>query len=699
MMGFTFGQPLWLWALLLLPVCAALYLWNSKRRREILGKVVSPRLREQLVANVSHTKRRVRFGLFLLALGLVIVTLAQPRRGFVFEEATMKGRDIIIAIDTSRSMLANDLQPNRLTRAKLAAQDLLNQLGGDRVGLVAFAGSSFLQAPLTADYSAVTNALNELDTDIIPRGGTNMAGAINTAIEAFGKGESSSRALIVFTDGEELDQNAMATAAKLEGQVKIFTVGVGSEAGSVIPIPGPGGGTDFVRDAQGQIVKSKLDEGLLSRLAEASGGFYLRLQNGPADMQRIISQGLSGLQEQTIDERTSRRPIERFQWPLAAGMFLLVAAMFITDRKRRLRTATALALLLFAIRPAQALDSVEQYKAGKYDQSYQGFQRHMKLKPNSKKLEYGLGAAAYKLGKFDEALTSFSQALTTEDPELRAKAEYNIGNTLFQRGNQRKESEDKIKEWKESLAHYDETLKLQPENKDAQYNRDLVAKLIEQEKQKQEEKKQEDQKKEDQKKEDDQKKDQDKKDDQKKDQSKGGDQDKKDQPPEDGDKGEDKKDGKSGQDEKKDDPQKDGKGDKDKPDPKDGSKGDEKKPDDSSGEGDQKGDEKKSESGEPGEGDKEKPSQGQPKPGESPAPVPDQPDRDREGDLQAQEGEKGEPPEQSQAAQAQAAAEAAEAEGKMSERQAAALLRSLQGEEVSVPLNQPPLSGRVTKDW
>lgn len=693
-MGVTFGQPLWLWALLLVPVCAGLYLLNSRRRRQLLRRVVAPRLREQLVANVSHLKRRLRFGLFLLALASLIIALAQPRRGFTIEEATRKGRDLIIAIDTSRSMLANDLQPNRLTRAKLAAQDLINQLEGDRVGLIAFAGTSFLQAPLTADYSAVLNALNELDTEIIPRGGTNLASAISTAIDAFGMGESSSRALIIFTDGEELDQNAMAAAGKVAGQIKIFTIGVGSEQGSVIPVTNERGGTDFVRDNRGEIVKSKLDEGLLSRLADASGGFYLRLQNGPADMTRIIDQGLSNLTEQNIDERTSRRPIERYQWPLALGMLLMICALFITDRKRLRRTA--LAALLLAVMPlsARALEAVDEYEAGNFEKSYQGFQRHMKLKPDSDRLEYGSGTAAYKLGRFDEALASFSKALASEDPALRARAEYNIGNTLFQRGRQREKSETKIKEWKDALAHYEETLKLQPENEDAIFNRDLVKKLLEEEQKEQEEQKQQQDKNDRQDQQDQQEQQEPQEQQDKMDQQEQA----KNQPQN------EEQESKSGN-------QKEGE-ESDQKDQEGQSSQDQEKQDQPSGDqqDDKKGEQRQSQPGEKAGEDKNKPDQSgnqqddQPsrKPGEPsgespPQPAPEQQDRDRRGELQAQPGEK-EAGKESQA-QALAAAEAAEQEGKMSERQAAALLRSLQGDEVSVPLNQPPVSGRVTKDW
>ena len=224
----TLGAPLWLWALAILPLMAALFAWGERRRIQLLQRLVAARLQPVLAGSVSLVKRRLHFALVLGALACFGLALAQPRYGYTVEEAKRKGRDVLIAVDTSRSMLANDVKPNRLERAKFAAQDLINALEGDRLGLIAFAGSAFLQAPLTVDYTAVFSALNELDTNIIPLGGTDIAEAIRTATDAFGKGESQSRCLVLFTDGEDLGADAIDAARKAAGTMRIFTVGVGS---------------------------------------------------------------------------------------------------------------------------------------------------------------------------------------------------------------------------------------------------------------------------------------------------------------------------------------------------------------------------------------------------------------------------------------------------------------------------------------
>ncbi|HEY5767322.1 MAG TPA: VWA domain-containing protein, partial [Candidatus Udaeobacter sp.] len=169
----TFGAPVWLWGLLLVPLLIALFVHSEHRGLKRLQLFVSARLLPQLAGTVKRRRRTVRFGLLLLGLALAIVSLAQPRLGYTFQDVKRKGLDLLVAVDTSRSMLSNDVQPSRLDRVKLAIQDLLDELQGDRVGLIAFAGRAFLQAPLTIDYDAVVEAVNDLDTKTIPEGGSN----------------------------------------------------------------------------------------------------------------------------------------------------------------------------------------------------------------------------------------------------------------------------------------------------------------------------------------------------------------------------------------------------------------------------------------------------------------------------------------------------------------------------------------------
>src|SRR4029453_18705314 len=208
----TFGAPQWLWGLFLIPLLIALFIRSERRGLKRLQEFVSARLLPQLAGTVNRPRRMIRFALQLLGLALAIVSLAQPRWGYTFEDVKRKGLDLLIAVDTSRSMLSNDVQPDRLERVKLATQDLINELQGDRFGLIAFAGRSFLQAPLTIDYDAAVDSINELDTKIIPEGGTNISDAIALATRTFGKSATGNRALIIFTDGEDLSGDSVSAA-------------------------------------------------------------------------------------------------------------------------------------------------------------------------------------------------------------------------------------------------------------------------------------------------------------------------------------------------------------------------------------------------------------------------------------------------------------------------------------------------------
>lgn len=498
----TLGAPQWLWALLGIPVLAFIFISAERRSAARLRQFVSPRLLGQLGATVSRTKRAIKFALLLLGLALALVSLAKPRWGYTYEEVKRKGLDLLVAIDTSRSMLANDIPPNRLQRVKLATQDLIRELRGDRIGLLAFAGRAFLQAPLTIDYDAAAESLNEFDTNIIPEGGTNISDAITLAVKTFGKSAVGNRALIIFTDGEELAGDSVKVAKMAaDSGVRIFTVGVGTPEGSLIPLQGAGGGSSFVKDQSGQVVKSKLDETRLLEIAESTGGLYVRLTSGPGAMQQLYNDGLAKMQAAEIDARASRQPIERYQWPLAGAVLALSASLLMNERKARRRVrvparaetkalaAAAASILLLAHLSLGAAPGLDEYKNEKFADAYKRFQETLQEHPATHatdKIQFDAGAAAYKMKDYNKALESFSQALLSKDLQLQSQSHYNLGNTLYQRGDAQKKNDEKLKDWTNALQHYEETLKLQPENKEAKENRDFVKNKIEELKKQQE---------------------------------------------------------------------------------------------------------------------------------------------------------------------------------------------------------------------
>src|SRR4026208_1335511 len=414
-------------------------------------------------------------------------------------------------------MLSNDVQPTRLDRGKLAIQDLISQLQGDRVGLIAFAGRAFLQAPLTIDYDAVVEALNDLDTKTIPEGGTNISSAITLATQSFGKSAMGNRALVVFTDGEELSGDAVKTAKEAaDAGVRIFTVGVGTPQGSLIPVTGDDGQTSFVKDSSGQVVKSKLDDKRLREIAQTTGGFYLHLENGPRTMQQIQNEGLAKMQAAEMDVRLSRRPIERYEWPLGAALIALALSILIPERKRlRVRAhvraparnaahsvaggpakaagAAVAVLMLLCSSVFATAPGINAYQQGKFEDAYKEFQDTLKSHPQSRaedELQFDSGTAAYKLKDYNKALESFSQALLTPDTGLQTKGHYNLGNTLYQRGEIQKSDDKKLSDWTNALDHYEQTLKLDPQNKEAKDNYEYVKKKIDELKNKKEQQQQ-----------------------------------------------------------------------------------------------------------------------------------------------------------------------------------------------------------------
>ena len=498
----TFARPEWLHALWLLPLGAALFWWAEQRRRALISRIVAPKLRSLLAGSTSPFRRWLRAACVLGALGLLAVTLAGPQLGYDTLEVPHRGRDVIIAMDVSRSMLATDVAPTRLQRAKLLAEDLVGELGSDRLGLVAFAGSAFLQAPLTLDHGAVLAAVDELDTDLIPKGGTNIAAAIRACEEAFGKAEGFSRAIVIISDGEELDADGLEAARQAGAAgIRIFTVGVGSEEGSEIPL-GPG---EFVRDQSGKVVQSRLDAARMREIAEVTGGFYVPLDE---DAARLLStDGIGRMQEVEMSASASRRPIERYQWPLGAAVALLCLQALVGERRRRPFAAAALWLLSASSGWSSGLD---EYNAGNYEQARQEFEQRLRMEPDAPGLQLNAGTAAYRLQDYGKASEFFSRAMLADQPLLRSSAEFNLGNTLFRQGEGQEDKEKKVTDWKDAIAKYEAALKTRPDYTEAKENKERVEELLKQLEQEQPEK-------------DEQQKDQ------KQDQQKGGQEDKKDQ--------------------------------------------------------------------------------------------------------------------------------------------------------------------------
>ena len=692
-----FADPLWMLAGL--AACAALiWAWRryDARQRAALATFASSHLHAQLTASFSAARRNWKRGLFLAATGCLFVALARPQAGFRWEDIKRRGIEVIFAVDTSRSMLTPDVKPDRLTRAKLAVDDFVSRLDGDGVGLIAFAGDAFLQCPITIDHDAFHESLAALDTTIIPRGGTDIASAIREAQTALQNRPNNDKILVLLTDGEDLEGDALVAAkAAAKDGLKIYTVGVGSANGDLIPIPAEQGG-GFVKDETGQFVKSHLDEAGLKAIAGATGGLYAPLGAQGQGLEAIYQQGLAPLAKHDLASRRQKVYTERFQWPLAASLALLLSSMLIGTRRRVARKSEApaveiarpqflahsaavmLGVLLFNpfgeahASPATAETAYQKGDFATAEREYAAAAQHNTNKPD---LLFNVGTAAYKAGQFPQAAEAFQKSLGGEpsaDPKRLAAQEdayYNLGDTLYRTGQKTEQSQPKqtIQNWEQAVKTYEAALQLRGTDADAKYNRDFVKQKLEELKKKQEQ----------QQKKDEQKQKQDQKDkDQKNQAGQNSDQ-----------KNQQNKDQKSGENSKPD--QK-----KDQQQANNGSKPDQQKQPDQKGQqpkADQPKDQQQANSGSKPDQQKQPDQQGQ-----QPKPANGQP----QGNAQAQAGADQHKDEAAQAADSQ------REPGQMSKEDARTLLDSMKGEARRLPAapiarngNDDQRPDQPIKDW
>jgi Ca-activated chloride channel family protein len=471
--GLQFGQPLWLVAGLLVCVTVIFFYRKFDRRRQAdLAKMAHPRFLPLLFSGDSPVRRLLKRILWVSAVFLLFAALARPQMGYEFREVKRRGIDLLFALDTSHSMLADDLSPNRLDRARMGILDFVDRLEGDRIGLVPFAGSAYALCPLTLDYDAFRESLNIVNTNMIPHQGTDLASAIQEAERLFTENQNNQRILVLITDGEDLQGDVLDSAKKAhENGMVIYTVGVGNPEGSTIPIQFNNSRRDVMRDEKGEIVRTSLDESTLKKIAEVTKGLYVPLGRGAEGLNTIYQEKLRLMPKTDLNQKMEKIPLERFVWPLALAVLLLLVEYFLPDRKRALRQpVVALAILAAVILLPKPLHADER-------------------------VVYNRGTEAYVRGEFADAVSDLRDALRTPDLSLQQRAYYNLGNALYRQGQaaQEKEPQTTIKHWQESIKAYEDALALDSNDEDARYNRDLVKKKLEQLQQQQEQENQQDQ--------------------------------------------------------------------------------------------------------------------------------------------------------------------------------------------------------------
>jgi len=513
--AFEIARPEFLWILLLaLPLAAGGFYWSWRVKQKLIRQFVQARLISTLTVGLSPARQKLRLALLLAALAGVLAALAGPRWGYAWEEARQRGLDIVVAVDTSRSMLARDVPPNRLEKAKLAVIDLMRQCKDDRLGLVAFAGDAFLQCPLTLDDEVFRQNLHALKVGIIAQGGTALSKAIRAALGAFAKGNNNYKALVLITDGEDHDADTETMGAAQEAAdagMRIFTVGVGTAEGELLQVTDDHGNTSFIKDEEGNVVKSHLNEELLRKIATATEGFYLPLR-GANPMEILYREGLAPLPKTEGKVKLTRVHLEHYHWFLGFAVLCLAAEMLLPEGPRQRRAEAAAvpvtaglpkaavilcALMIPVAAPASGTGAYDKYQSGDYKAAFEEFNRLAAEKTNDYRLHYDAGTSAYRAKDLAAAEQQLGAALNSpeivSDLPAQEHAYYNLGNTLFRLGEPDTDPKKKQERWEQSIANYSRALRLDTNDLDAKNNLAYVKKKLEELKQQQQQQQQKNQ--------------------------------------------------------------------------------------------------------------------------------------------------------------------------------------------------------------
>jgi len=331
---FRFANPEYLYLLLLLPAMILLFIINQVRRRNSLKKLGESALIGRLIPEISKARPVVKFIFLLVSLSAVIILLARPQFGSRLEEVKKQGVEVIIALDVSNSMLAEDIQPDRLTRAKQAISKLVDNLENDKIGLIVFAGDAYTQIPVTTDYISAKMFLSTINPEMVPKQGTAIGAAINLAEKSFSPGEGKSKALIIITDGENHEDDPVAEAEEAaKAGIIIHTIGIGSAEGVPVPVT-IGGRRDYLKGPDGATVITRLDEEILKKIAVSAGGNYIRASSTSIGLDEIFSD----IRKMKTDELESTMYTEyndQFQIFVVIALFFLIIEIIIMERKNR----------------------------------------------------------------------------------------------------------------------------------------------------------------------------------------------------------------------------------------------------------------------------------------------------------------------------------------------------------------------------
>jgi Ca-activated chloride channel homolog len=331
---FRFANPDFLYLLLLLPVVILLYIIDSLRKKRALKRLGDIRLVEGLLPELSGSRPLLKFILQIIAVSAGIIILARPQFGSKIEDIKKQGVEVIIALDVSNSMLAEDIQPDRLTRAKQAISRLVDNLDNDKIGLIVFAGDAYTQIPVTTDYVSAKMFLSTINPDMVPKQGTAIGAAINLGIRSFSPGEGKSKAMIIITDGENHEDDPVKNAEEAaKVGIIIHTIGIGSTEGVPVPII-KNGRKDFLKDIDGNTVITKLDEEILKKIAISGNGSYVRASNSNIGLDEIFRE-IRKMKKQELESTMYTEYNDQFQIFAAITILLLLSEFVVMERKNR----------------------------------------------------------------------------------------------------------------------------------------------------------------------------------------------------------------------------------------------------------------------------------------------------------------------------------------------------------------------------
>ena len=491
---FRFSNPEYLYLLALIPAIILLYLVINIRQRKRLKAFGDPALLAQLMPDVSHRRPVLKFILQVTAISICIVMIAGPEFGSKLEKSKRQGAELMIALDVSNSMMAQDIQPNRLAKAKQILSKLVDKLKDDKIGLVVFAGDAFTQLPITSDYVSAKMFMNTISPELVPTQGTAIGEAIGLCMKSFPPKGEAERAIILNTDGENFEDDATEAAkeAQKEG-VKVHVVGLGLDQGSPIPMANS---SDFRKDKDGNVVITKLNEKMCQDIAAAGNGIYIRSDNSNAAL-KILEAQLDKMTKANLETAVYSEYDEQFSGLAWIVLVLLMADLFIMQRKnKRLRNVRlfSLVLMLLAATGASAQKAERsdirkgnsQYEHKKFTEAEIQYRKALEINPHSKEGAYNLGNALYRQNKPKEALEQYQNALNVQnDPLKKSQIFHNAGNVFMAN-----------KEYDKAVESYKNSLIIHPGDNETRYNLALAQAMLkkQQQQQKQDKDKKKDQK-------------------------------------------------------------------------------------------------------------------------------------------------------------------------------------------------------------